>query len=48
MDNTPPMFFQKAGGFAPDQHNGFPPEEVVMQQANKRRDGAFDLAPGYG
>jgi len=34
--------------FAPDQHNGFPPEEVVMQQANKRRDGAFDLAPGYG
>jgi branched-chain amino acid transport system substrate-binding protein len=34
--------------FAPDQHNGFPPEEVVMQQASKRRDGAFDLAPGYG
>ncbi len=34
--------------FSPDQHNGFPPEEVVMQQASKRRDGAFDLAPGYG
>ena len=33
--------------FSPDQHNGFPPEEVVMQQASKRRDGAFDLAPGY-
>ncbi len=33
--------------FSPEQHNGFPPEEVVMQQASKRRDGAFDLAPGY-
>jgi branched-chain amino acid transport system substrate-binding protein len=33
--------------FAPDEHNGFPAEEVVMQQASKRRDGGFDLAPGY-
>jgi len=33
--------------FTPEQHNGFPAEEVVMQQASKRRDGAFDLAPGY-
>jgi branched-chain amino acid transport system substrate-binding protein len=34
--------------FSTTEHNGFPPEEVVMQQASKRRDGAFDLAPGYG
>jgi branched-chain amino acid transport system substrate-binding protein len=34
--------------FTPDQHNGLPDEEVVMCQANSLRDGAFNLAPGYG
>ena len=34
--------------YSPQQHNGFPAAEVVMQQASKRRDGAFALAPGYG
>jgi branched-chain amino acid transport system substrate-binding protein len=33
--------------FTPDQHNGFPTDEVVMSQANSQRDGAFALAPGY-
>ncbi|HEX4369673.1 MAG TPA: ABC transporter substrate-binding protein [Rhodopila sp.] len=34
--------------FTPEQHNGFPDNEVVMCQANSLRDGAFNLAPGYG
>jgi branched-chain amino acid transport system substrate-binding protein len=33
--------------FAPDQHNGYPDEEVVMVEANSLKDGAFNLAPGY-
>jgi branched-chain amino acid transport system substrate-binding protein len=33
--------------FAPDQHNGYPDDEVVMVEANSLRDGAFSLAPGY-
>jgi branched-chain amino acid transport system substrate-binding protein len=33
--------------FAPDQHNGYPDDEVVMVEANSLRDGAFNLAPGY-
>jgi branched-chain amino acid transport system substrate-binding protein len=33
--------------FAPDQHNGYPDNEVVMVEANSLRDGAFNLAPGY-
>jgi branched-chain amino acid transport system substrate-binding protein len=33
--------------FTPDQHNGYPDEEVVMVEANSLRDGAFNLAPGY-
>jgi branched-chain amino acid transport system substrate-binding protein len=33
--------------FTPDQHNGFPDEEVVMCEVNSLRDGAFNLAPGY-
>jgi branched-chain amino acid transport system substrate-binding protein len=31
-----------------EQHNGFPDNEVVMCEANSFRDGAFNLAPGYG
>jgi branched-chain amino acid transport system substrate-binding protein len=34
--------------FSPDQHNGYPQNEVVMSRANSQRDGAFALAPGYG
>jgi branched-chain amino acid transport system substrate-binding protein len=33
--------------FGPDQHNGYPDEEVVMVEANSLKDGAFNLAPGY-
>jgi branched-chain amino acid transport system substrate-binding protein len=34
--------------WTPDQHNGFQDDEVVMCQVNSLRDGAFNLAPGYG
>jgi branched-chain amino acid transport system substrate-binding protein len=34
--------------FTPEQHNGVPDAEVVMAQANSLKDGAFNLAPGYG
>ena len=34
--------------FTPEQHNGYPPGDVVMSAANSFRDGAFALAPGYG
>lgn len=34
--------------FTPEQHNGFPDEQVVMCEVNSLRDGAFNLAPGYG
>ncbi len=34
--------------WTPEQHNGFPDEEVVMCEVNSLRDGAFNLAPGYG
>src|SRR5450631_810400 len=33
--------------FSPDQHNGYPTEEVVMSEASSAKDGAFSLAPGY-
>jgi branched-chain amino acid transport system substrate-binding protein len=33
--------------FAPDRHNGYPDEQVVMVEANSLKDGAFKLAPGY-
>jgi branched-chain amino acid transport system substrate-binding protein len=33
--------------FSPDQHNGYPDDEVVMVEANSLKDGAFNLAPGY-
>ena len=34
--------------YSPEQHNGLPDSEVVMCQANSLRDGAFNIAPGYG
>lgn len=34
--------------FTPTQHNGYPDEEVIMCAVNSLKDGAFDLAPGYG
>jgi len=34
--------------FSPEQHNGYPDEEVVMVEANSLKNGAFKLAPGYG
>jgi branched-chain amino acid transport system substrate-binding protein len=34
--------------FTPDDHNGYPDEEVVMVEANSFKEGAFNLAPGYG
>jgi branched-chain amino acid transport system substrate-binding protein len=33
--------------FTPQEHNGYPTEEVVMSVANTQRDGAYQLAPGY-
>jgi branched-chain amino acid transport system substrate-binding protein len=33
--------------FTPDQHDGYPDNEVVMVEANSLKDGAFNLAPGY-
>jgi branched-chain amino acid transport system substrate-binding protein len=34
--------------YSPDQHNGYPDDEVVMVEANSLKNGAFNLAPGYG
>ncbi len=34
--------------FTPDEHNGYPDDEVVMVEANSLKNGAFNLAPGYG
>jgi len=34
--------------FAPDEHNGYPDKQIVMVEANSLKDGAFNLAPGYG
>jgi branched-chain amino acid transport system substrate-binding protein len=33
--------------FLPEQHDGYPDNEVVMVEANSLKDGAFNLAPGY-
>jgi branched-chain amino acid transport system substrate-binding protein len=33
--------------FTPDEHNGYPDDEVVMVEANSLKDGAFNIAPGY-
>jgi branched-chain amino acid transport system substrate-binding protein len=34
--------------FTPDRHDGYPDQQVVMVEANSLKDGAFNLAPGYG
>ena len=34
--------------FSPQNHDGYPDEQVVMVEANSLKDGAFNLAPGYG
>jgi branched-chain amino acid transport system substrate-binding protein len=34
--------------YTPEQHNGLPNAEVVMCQANSLKEGAFNIAPGYG
>lgn len=34
--------------FTPQQHNGYPTDEIVLSRANSFREGAFALAPGYG
>src|SRR5262249_51771450 len=34
--------------FTPDRHDGYPDDQVVMVEANSLKDGAFNLAPGYG
>jgi branched-chain amino acid transport system substrate-binding protein len=33
--------------FTPEQHDGYPDDEVVMVEANSLKSGAFNLAPGY-
>jgi branched-chain amino acid transport system substrate-binding protein len=33
--------------FTPDDHNGFPTDQLVMAAANSERAGAWALAPGY-
>src|SRR6266478_1540380 len=34
--------------FTSDRHDGYPDDEIVMVEANSLKDGAFNLAPGYG
>jgi branched-chain amino acid transport system substrate-binding protein len=34
--------------FTAENHDGYPDKEVVMVEANSLKDGAFNLAPGYG
>jgi branched-chain amino acid transport system substrate-binding protein len=34
--------------FTPDRHDGYRDDEIVMVEANSLKDGAFNLAPGYG
>jgi branched-chain amino acid transport system substrate-binding protein len=34
--------------FTPEQHNGYPDRQIVMVEANSLKDGAFNMAPGYG
>jgi branched-chain amino acid transport system substrate-binding protein len=35
-------------GFASDRRDGYPDNEVIMCEANSLKEGAFNLAPGYG
>jgi len=34
--------------FTPERHDGYPDSQVVMVEANSLKNGAFNLAPGYG
>jgi branched-chain amino acid transport system substrate-binding protein len=34
--------------FTADRHDGYPDNEIVMVEANSLKEGAFNLAPGYG
>jgi branched-chain amino acid transport system substrate-binding protein len=34
--------------FTADKHDGYPDSQVVMVEANSLKNGAFNLAPGYG
>ena len=34
--------------FTADKHDGYPDNQIVMVEANSLKDGAFNLAPGYG
>jgi len=34
--------------FTPEEHNGYPDRQIVMVEANSLKEGAFNLAPGYG
>ena len=34
--------------FTSDEHNGYPDRQIVMVEANSLKEGAFNLAPGYG
>ncbi len=33
--------------FTPEEHNGYPTDEIVMSAANSSHDGAMNIAPGY-
>jgi branched-chain amino acid transport system substrate-binding protein len=45
LSNYPGLFADYS--WSKTQHNGFPPDQLVMSVANSERDGAFTLAPGY-
>src|SRR5215510_646528 len=34
--------------FTADKHDGYPDNQIVMVEANSLKEGAFNLAPGYG
>jgi branched-chain amino acid transport system substrate-binding protein len=45
LKNYPGLFGDYT--YTPEQHNGYPTNEVVMSKANSTHMGAFALAPGY-
>jgi branched-chain amino acid transport system substrate-binding protein len=45
LKNYPGLFGDYT--YTPEQHNGYPTNEVVMSKANSSHMGAFALAPGY-
>jgi branched-chain amino acid transport system substrate-binding protein len=46
LNNFPGVYGDMS--FTPDRHDGYRDEQVVMVEANSLKDGAFNLAPGYG